>query len=204
MLQEVSEYGFVYGSNRWKSQFSVDSQLLRTQPTKQPPQSSSKGNLFVRVRFGGVPSTVEEVVRVRLCCSVAYLIERPTRETRAEQYSDTVLMLGRQEWCMIWGKTWQHHPPQKHDQPADLVRSQCWIALARFLVLWGNNDDCAACCGSVSVSRRFKFSDGHKTRLPLGKGRRRTSKKFCAFLEGPFLPCFTVFLGQENFQEVLL
>ena len=39
--QEVSEHGFVYGSKRWKSQFSVDSQL-RTQLTKQLPQSSSK------------------------------------------------------------------------------------------------------------------------------------------------------------------
>ena len=37
--------------------------------TKQLPQSSSKGNFFVRVRFGGVPSTVEEVVRVRFCLS---------------------------------------------------------------------------------------------------------------------------------------
>ena len=44
-----------------------------------------------------------------------------------------------------------------------------------------------------------RFSDGHRTRLPLGRGRRRTSKKFCAFLEVHFLPCFTVFLVQENF-----
>ena len=36
----------------------MDSQL-RAQLRKQPPQSSSKGNFFVRVRFGGVPSTVE-------------------------------------------------------------------------------------------------------------------------------------------------
>ena len=36
---------------------------------KQPPQSSSKaGNFFVQVRFGGVSSTVEEVVRVRFRC----------------------------------------------------------------------------------------------------------------------------------------
>ena len=41
---------------------------LGTQLTRQPPQSSSKGSFFVRVRFGGVPSTVEEVVRVRFCC----------------------------------------------------------------------------------------------------------------------------------------
>ena len=47
--------------------FSVDFQL-GAQLSRQPPQSSSKGNLFVRVRFGGVPSTVEEVVRVRFCC----------------------------------------------------------------------------------------------------------------------------------------
>ena len=33
---------------------------------------------------------VEEVVRVRFCC---YLVERPTWETRTEQYSDIVLML---------------------------------------------------------------------------------------------------------------
>ena len=35
---------------------------------KQVHQSSSKGNFFVRVRLRRVPSTVEEVVRVRFCC----------------------------------------------------------------------------------------------------------------------------------------
>ena len=40
----------------------------RTQLTKRPPRSSSRENFFVRVLFGGVPSTAEEVVRVRLCC----------------------------------------------------------------------------------------------------------------------------------------
>ena len=69
--QDVSEYGFGYGSKRWKSQISMDSQL-RTQRRKQPPQSFSKGNFFVRVRFGGVPSTVEEVVRVRFCCLLSW------------------------------------------------------------------------------------------------------------------------------------
>ena len=86
--QEVSEYGFVYSSKRWKPQFSVDSQL-RTQLTKRLPRSSSKGNFFVRVRFGGFR------VRLRRLSdygSVAYLVEKPTRETWAEQYSDTVLL----------------------------------------------------------------------------------------------------------------
>ena len=41
-------------------------QKLGTQLTRQPPQGSSKGDLFVRVRFGGLLSTVEKVVRVRL------------------------------------------------------------------------------------------------------------------------------------------
>ena len=67
---------------------------LRAQLTKQPPQSSSKGIFFVRVWFEELPSTVAvaEVVRDG---SVAwrYLVERPTQETRAEQYSDTVLLL---------------------------------------------------------------------------------------------------------------
>ena len=151
-FQGVSEYGFMYGSKRWKSESSVDSQL-RTQLTKQPPQSSSqgsftcsfchldfvkelprfgrkprlksakkrknstqvrlkstksplkstkwgllishlrwcertsKGNLFVRVRFRVVPGTVEEVVWVRFCC---LWVERSTRETRAEQYSGRI------------------------------------------------------------------------------------------------------------------
>ena len=40
--------------------------------------------------FGGVPSTVEEVVRVRFCCLL--IVERPTWETRAKQYSDTGLV----------------------------------------------------------------------------------------------------------------
>ena len=66
---------------------------LGTQLTRQPPQSSSKGNLFVRVRLGGVPSTVEKVIRVRFCCLL--IVERPTQETQAQQYSDTVLFLRR-------------------------------------------------------------------------------------------------------------
>ena len=71
VTQEVSEYVFVYGSQLRKCQFSVDS-YLKTQRTRQPPQSSSKRNLFVRVRFGGVPSTVEEVVQVRFCCLLGW------------------------------------------------------------------------------------------------------------------------------------
>ena len=53
--------------------FSMDS-LLRTQLTKQPPQSYCKGTFFVRVRFGGFPGmvTVEEVVRVRFCCLLCW------------------------------------------------------------------------------------------------------------------------------------
>ena len=34
--------------------------------------------------------------------SVAYLVERPTRETRAEQYSDTVLNTSYVETCSFW------------------------------------------------------------------------------------------------------
>ena len=70
--QEVSEYGFVYGSKLWKFQFSVDSQL-RTQLTKQPPRSSSKGNFFVRVRLR----------RLSEYGYVACFVERPTWETQA-------------------------------------------------------------------------------------------------------------------------
>ena len=66
---------FVYGSKRWKPQFWVDSQL-RTQLTKQPPQSSIKGNFYVRVRFRGVSSTVEEVVRVRFRCLLSWKTNR--------------------------------------------------------------------------------------------------------------------------------
>ena len=69
--QEVSEYGSVYGSKLWKCQFSVGSQL-GTQLRSKPPQSSSEGTFFVRIRFGGVPSTVEEVVRVRFCCLLSW------------------------------------------------------------------------------------------------------------------------------------
>ena len=51
------------------SSYSVNGHFNRNQSlTKQPPQSSSKGSVFVRIRFGGVPSAVEEVVRVRFCC----------------------------------------------------------------------------------------------------------------------------------------
>ena len=51
---------------------------LGTQLTRQLPQSFSKGDFFIRVRFGGVLSTVEEAVRVRFC---PFLSERLTRIT---------------------------------------------------------------------------------------------------------------------------
>ena len=41
-------------------------------PIFSGPQSSSKGNLFVRVRFGEAPSTVEDVDRVRCCCLLSW------------------------------------------------------------------------------------------------------------------------------------
>ena len=40
----------------------------------------------------------------------------------------------------------------------------------------------------VRPLRRAPYSDGHRTRLPLGGGWRRTSEKFCSFLELYFLP----------------
>ena len=58
---------------------------MRTQLTKQLPRSSSKGNFFGSEGFR---------VRLRRLSeygSVAYLVERPTRETQAEQYSDNAL-----------------------------------------------------------------------------------------------------------------
>ena len=57
---------------------------------RQPPQSSSKGNLLVRVRFGGRRGRFSSTVEDRGCPeygSVAYFVERSTRETQAEQYS---------------------------------------------------------------------------------------------------------------------
>ena len=67
---------------------SVDSRL-RAQLTKQPPQSSSKGNFFVRVRFGRVPSTVEEVLRVRFCC-FSWLKDQHGKHGLNSTHSDTV------------------------------------------------------------------------------------------------------------------
>ena len=63
---------------------------LRTQLTKQPPQNSSKENFFVRVGSEGFQVRLR---RLSEYGSVAYLVERPTRETRAEQYSDTILKM---------------------------------------------------------------------------------------------------------------
>ena len=47
---------------------------------------SSKGPLLVRVRFGEVPSTVEEVIRVRFCCLLS-------RKTNTGNTGRTVLGL---------------------------------------------------------------------------------------------------------------
>ena len=73
-------------------EFSVDSKL-RAQLTKQPPQGSSKGEILC-------PKYGSEGFRVRLrrvseYGSVACLVEIPTRETRTEPYSDTVLFKHR-------------------------------------------------------------------------------------------------------------
>ena len=50
----------------------------------------SKGSFFVRVRFGGFRVRLR---RLSEYGSVACLVERPTQETQAEQYSDTVAVL---------------------------------------------------------------------------------------------------------------
>ena len=65
---------------------SCESADLRWLPTWEP----TKSNRFraLRVRFGGVPSAVEEVVRGQFC----YLFERPPQETQAEQYSNNGLI----------------------------------------------------------------------------------------------------------------
>ena len=42
------------------------------------------------------------------------------------------------------------------------------------------------------------YSGGHRTRLPLGKGRRRTSKKFCAFLEVRVCLALLYLLGKRT------
>ena len=83
----MSECGFVYGSKRWNSQFSVDSQV-RTQLTKQPPRSSFKG---ISLSEHGSEGFRVRLKRLSEYGSVAYLAERPTRERQAEQHSDTVL-----------------------------------------------------------------------------------------------------------------
>ena len=99
-FQEVSEYGFVYGSKWWKSQFSVDSQL-RTQlwregdPPKKPPTqikrvctnslcklfcvcflliSKGKGGQFVQT----VPKLFAQIV----CANCFYLGGSPSLQTK--------------------------------------------------------------------------------------------------------------------------
>ena len=87
--------------------------------TRQLPQISPKENLFVRVRFRGVPSTAQEVIiRVWFCC----LVERPTRQTQTEEHSSTVLQKPNQHkllkvdsWrCrrIFWPR--DKEPPQSH------------------------------------------------------------------------------------------
>ena len=87
----MSKYGFVHGSKQWKSQVLVDSQL-RTQLTKPLSRSSSMGNFFVRVRSK----------RLSEYGSIAYSVERPTRETKAEQYSDIVLKFFQNWYCKMF------------------------------------------------------------------------------------------------------
>ena len=77
----------------------MDSQL-RTQPTSNRLKAllkevslSEHGSEVFRVRFR----------RLSEYGPVAYLVERPTRETRTEQYSDTVL-----NWAKYWTKISGH------------------------------------------------------------------------------------------------
>ena len=55
----------------WKCQFAVDSHL-GTRLTRQAPQSSSKGNLFVQVPFGVVLITAEAIVQVQFSCLLSW------------------------------------------------------------------------------------------------------------------------------------
>ena len=79
-LREVCS--FASGKTRWATQRplrvrfpAVKVPIFSGFPVENPTNKAtasklfSKGNVFVRVRFGGVPGTVGEVVRVRFCCS---------------------------------------------------------------------------------------------------------------------------------------
>ena len=130
MPQEVSEYGSVYGSQLWKSQFSVDSQL-RTQLTKQPPQSSYKGNFFVRIRFGGVPSTVEKAVRVRFCCSLTWKTNTGNTGGTVLGQRPNVRQLPWSDDHLWWCNDWQWHRVFLHVSPLSPAWS-CLCLLACF------------------------------------------------------------------------
>ena len=67
----------------------MDSQL-GTQLTRQPPQSSSKGISLCEYCSEGFRVLLR---RLSEYGSDAYIVERPTQEAQAEQYSDTVLFL---------------------------------------------------------------------------------------------------------------
>ena len=54
-----------------------------------------------------------------------------------------------------------------------------------------------------SNSSPCQNSGGHRTRLPLGKVHRRTSKKFCAFLEVYFCLVLLSFQGRRTSKKFL-
>ena len=55
----------------------------------------------------------------------------------------------------------------------------------------------------VETPQKNLSSDGHRTRLPLEKGRRRTSKKFRAFLEVYFCLVLLYFQGRRTSKKFL-
>ena len=127
--QGIARYGGGYLSDCVRVRFPVRFQAVKIQifggfPVENPTKKANRLKALLRVI--SLSEYGSEAFRVRLrglseYGSVACLVERPTRETQAEQYSDTVLI---SHWAAKFGQDGrdrhlgEQNPAHKWTNPA--------------------------------------------------------------------------------------
>ena len=125
-------YGFVHGSKLWKCQFGW---ILTWELNHQGNllKALLRGISLSELRFRGVPSMFEEVVRVRFCCLVSTVSWKtntgktgrtaPRHRLKISLFWWTFsLSVGFRGWLSLGGKFWA---PWTHKPRNGLLRTLC-------------------------------------------------------------------------------